>query len=223
MFVRFRETRNRLQVSVVETRRVAGKVHHAHLAGLGSIALPLTVEDRLAFWRAVEDRLARLGNRISADDTAKVRGNLFARIPMPSIDEQRAVQLAKAKADADLAGTVRDMHAESVANHQRHVALAEATTAEHRAALAEADAQAAAARERVAAIGRGEDLSGGLGRALTIDGIIALLKRDGWTDADIAHVQDTAEVYRVLAGDDEARAEILTRKLSAESVAAVRS
>jgi predicted component of type VI protein secretion system len=155
MFVRFRETGDRLQVSLVETRRIGGKVRHEHLVGLGSIELPMMVEARLAFWRTLEDRLARLGNRISADDSAKVRGALFARIPMPSIDEQRAVQLANAEADAELAGKLRDRHAASVADHERFVTTAKQKTAAHRAALAEADAQVAAARERVAAIKRG--------------------------------------------------------------------
>ena len=100
--------------------------------------------------------------------------------------------------------------------------LAEQKTAVHRTALAEADAQAAAARERVAAIERGDDLPGGLDRALTFDGIIAALKRSGWSDADIEHVRETTEVYRPLAGDDEVSADTVMRKLAAESVAAMR-
>jgi hypothetical protein len=31
MFPRFRQTRHRLQVSLVETRRETGKVHHEHI------------------------------------------------------------------------------------------------------------------------------------------------------------------------------------------------
>jgi hypothetical protein len=95
--------------------------------------------------------------------------------------------------------------------------LAEQKTAEPRTALAEADAQAAAARERVAAIERGDDLPGG-----PFDGIIAALKRSGLSDADIEHVRETTEVYRLLAGDDEVSADIVMRKLAAESVAAMR-
>jgi hypothetical protein len=37
MFVRFRETGRRLQCSLIETRRVDGKVRHEHIASLGSI------------------------------------------------------------------------------------------------------------------------------------------------------------------------------------------
>jgi hypothetical protein len=72
MFTRFRPTENRLQVSLAETRRVAGKVRQEHIAGLGSVGVPPTVADRLVFWRKVEDRLAKLGNRV---------GSLHARIP----------------------------------------------------------------------------------------------------------------------------------------------
>jgi hypothetical protein len=130
MFVRFRQARDRLQVSLLETRRVAGKVRHEHVAGLGAIELEMTVEARLAFWRKVEDRLVKLANRIG-DNVGRIRGELFARIPMPSIDEQRAVQLANAKADAELAGKLHDMHDASVADHERFVALAQQKTATH--------------------------------------------------------------------------------------------
>jgi hypothetical protein len=37
MFVRFRKTAHRLQVSLIETRWAAGKVRSEHVAGLGSI------------------------------------------------------------------------------------------------------------------------------------------------------------------------------------------
>jgi hypothetical protein len=71
MFTRFRETENRLQVSLVETRRVAGKVRHEHIAGLGAVGMPPSVADRLGFWRKVEARLAKLGNRVTAEDAAR--------------------------------------------------------------------------------------------------------------------------------------------------------
>jgi Uncharacterized protein conserved in bacteria (DUF2213) len=40
------------------------------------------------------------GNQISAADAGKIRGARHARVPPPTADEQRAVQLANAKADA---------------------------------------------------------------------------------------------------------------------------
>jgi hypothetical protein len=42
MFVRFRQAR-RLQVSLIETRRVAGKVQHEHVASLGAVDIPPSV------------------------------------------------------------------------------------------------------------------------------------------------------------------------------------
>jgi hypothetical protein len=59
MFVRFRETRNRLQVSLVEARRIDGKARHEHVAGLGSIEMPPSIADRIAFWNRLHQRLAR--------------------------------------------------------------------------------------------------------------------------------------------------------------------
>jgi hypothetical protein len=52
MFVRFRMVRGRLQASILETRRAAGKVVNEHIASLGSIAVPKA--------RFQEDRLLRV-------------------------------------------------------------------------------------------------------------------------------------------------------------------
>src|SRR4051812_27173608 len=43
MFVRFRERQERLQVSVVQARRVDGKVRHEHVASFGSVPMPASV------------------------------------------------------------------------------------------------------------------------------------------------------------------------------------
>jgi hypothetical protein len=87
MFVRFRTTPRRLQVSVLETRRAAGKVTNEHIASLGSIEVPMTVGGRQAFWANLWERLPRLSNRIGADDQTKIRNTLHARIPMVMPDE----------------------------------------------------------------------------------------------------------------------------------------
>jgi hypothetical protein len=44
----FRETKTRLRVSLVETRRHDGNVRHVHIASLGSVPMPPEVDDRLA-------------------------------------------------------------------------------------------------------------------------------------------------------------------------------
>jgi hypothetical protein len=47
MFVRYRrQSKTRLQLSLIETRRVASKVRHEHIAGLGSVEVPPSVEAR---------------------------------------------------------------------------------------------------------------------------------------------------------------------------------
>jgi hypothetical protein len=88
MFVRFRETPSRLQVSIVETRRLDGRVRHEHIASLGSIETPLSVSGRIVFWQQVNERLGRLSNRVVAAAQGKIRGDIHARIPMVTLDER---------------------------------------------------------------------------------------------------------------------------------------
>jgi hypothetical protein len=93
MFVRFRSyTSAAMQVSIVETRRTGGKVRHEHVAGLGSIEMPPTVSGRVAFWRALHERLGRLGNRLDPETQARLLGSVHERIPMVTPDEQRILQ-----------------------------------------------------------------------------------------------------------------------------------
>jgi hypothetical protein len=99
MFVRFRQQGNRLQASLMQTRRVSGKMQSEHIASLGSVGLTPSVRERLAFWAMLPERLARLGNRVRPDDQAKVYASLHARIPMVTPDEQRVIQEANAEGD----------------------------------------------------------------------------------------------------------------------------
>jgi hypothetical protein len=121
MFVRFRQTPLRLQLSLVETHRVDGKVRHEHIASLGAIAVPPTVADRVEFWRKLHERLARLANRV---DAGKVLGAVHARIPMVMPDEQRALQLENAKQDAGHWSSLHDMHAATVEEQKGLAAMA---------------------------------------------------------------------------------------------------
>jgi hypothetical protein len=94
MFVRFRvtknfrETKTRLRVSLVETRRIEGRVRHVHIASLGSVPMPPEVDDRLAFWQRFHGRLAGLAKRVDGQKQAKVLGEVHARIPMVVPDER---------------------------------------------------------------------------------------------------------------------------------------
>jgi hypothetical protein len=98
MFVRFRHRgRHRLEASIVETaRRADGKVCQKHVAGLGSILMPASVADRVAFWQQAHERLANLSNRIDQETRGKLMGSLHEKIPMPTADEQQALQLENA-------------------------------------------------------------------------------------------------------------------------------
>jgi hypothetical protein len=58
MFVRFRSSASGcLYVSIVETRRIGGRVRQEHIANLGSIETPLTIWNRLQFWQRLHERL----------------------------------------------------------------------------------------------------------------------------------------------------------------------
>ena len=125
MFVRFRQTACRLQMSLIETRRVGGKVRHEHIASLGSVVTPPSVEDRIAFWTKLHERLAKLANRVDADTLAKVLGAIHAHIPMVTLDEQRTLKLENAEADERFWSGIHDMHAGTVADHEGLAATAE--------------------------------------------------------------------------------------------------
>jgi hypothetical protein len=59
MFVRFRRQGNRLQASLAQSRRAAGKVHAEHIGALGSVDAEVSVRARLAF---LSLELIRLGS-----------------------------------------------------------------------------------------------------------------------------------------------------------------
>jgi hypothetical protein len=95
MFVRFRQTKRRLQASLIETSRVGGKVRHEHVGSLGSLPCEPTVQDRFAFWTALRPRLDRLANRIGAEGEAAIIAALTARIPAPTAEEAMMPDLGK--------------------------------------------------------------------------------------------------------------------------------
>ena len=90
MFVHFRETPYRLAMSLVENRRENGRICHEHVASLGSIETPPSVDARIEFWRELHDRLAELSNRLDAETRGKVMVAVHARVPMVTPEEQRA-------------------------------------------------------------------------------------------------------------------------------------
>ena len=192
MFVRFRETTDRLQMSLVETRRIGGKVRHEHVASFGSVPLPLTVSDRIEFWIQLHERLAKLSNRIDATTQGKTLGAIHARVPMVTPDEERALQLDNATEDLRQWSAIHDLHAEQAEGHKGIVTVAERDVRDNEAAAARARERVQAAQERIKLIERGEDVSGGLHRPMTHKEIAAILFGAGLTKADVRHMQTMA-------------------------------
>jgi hypothetical protein len=104
---RLRSAGRRLQLSLVETRRVDGRVRHEHIASLGSIPASPSIADRIRFWSRLHERLAKLANRVV--DPGKVLA-VHAKISMPSIEEQRAVQLENAEIEAEQLSSFERIH-----------------------------------------------------------------------------------------------------------------
>ena len=189
MFARFRQSRNRLQVSIVETRRVAGKVRHEHIASLGSIASPPSVADRIAFWAKLHELLSRLSNRLTAEVQGKILGSVHARIPLPTPDEQRALQLENAAADQRTWATFAEMFDEKVAGQQKLRAAVERAMDADQSSAARAKAALATAEERLARLTKGGTVVGGFAKSLDSE---AILRNAGWTKAEIEHCLRTA-------------------------------
>src|SRR5262249_20428346 len=155
---------------------------------------PASVAGRIAFWQRANDRLGKLSNRIAPALQGKVRGELHARIPMVTPAEQRALQLANAEADAEFWTGVQDLHASKAADQKALVATVQRDRASGEGSAAEAAANATRAKERVERIGRGEDVQGGLGKPHTREDFERILRGAGFTDRDIQHCCDLAEL-----------------------------
>jgi hypothetical protein len=197
MFVRFRQRRNLLLVSLVETRRVDGKVRQEHIAGLGSIEVPPSVADRITFWQRLHERFAKLSNRVATATQTKVLGKIHARVPMVTADEQRALQLENAEADQQLWERLRDLHQSTANDHKGLAAKAERTAANGQAAAEAAAANAAGAKDRVDRIKGGENVPGGLGKPMTGGDWI---KQLGLTRRDLRRMEHLMAVDKL--GDD---------------------
>jgi hypothetical protein len=117
MFVRFRRQANRLQASLIQTRRASGKVVAEHIGTLGSVDGGMSVRERIAFWAKLPGRLAALGNRVGPDEHAKLYAAIHARIPMVTSDEQRDVQEENAKDEESFWGAMRDINAATAEDH----------------------------------------------------------------------------------------------------------
>ena len=122
MLVRFRQKDDRLQVRLVVTRRVAGPVRQESFTNLGAITLPPSVADRLAFWRGLHERLAKLSHRVDAETHAKILTAIHARVPIVTAAEQRTISLETPRPTSL---SVHDMDASTVRDNNGLIATAE--------------------------------------------------------------------------------------------------
>ena len=158
MFVRFRQSSRRLQLSLVETRRDGGKVRHEHIASLGATAIPTTTADRIEFWTRLHQRLGRLANRLDSEMQAKILGAVHGRVPMPTTDEIHARNLEEAK-QHEAGWRMRHVSTETILEKNRlRLKTAERLVAEGQPLVASAAQEAAAAEERRGRIERGENV-----------------------------------------------------------------
>jgi hypothetical protein len=195
MFVRFRQSPYRLHLSIVENRRVDGRVRHEHIASLGSVAVPLTVEGRIAFWMRLHQRLDKLSNRIDGETRYKLLDAIHGRVPMVLLDEQHSVKRENADDDEQFWSRLHDMHASNIEDRKGLVAIIERANEADRAGMAAAAENRDAAKDRRERLDKGEDVPGGLThKKYTREDYEAILTKAGWTRADITYAKGLARL-----------------------------
>jgi hypothetical protein len=117
---------------------------------------------------------------------------------MVTADEQTATQRANAEADARFWDSIARMNADTGEDHKALIATAERTAARNEAKRANAAEHAAKARERIARIERGENVEGGLGKPMTPEDWVRILRAAGMTASDI-----TPELAKLVPGNLE--------------------
>ena len=204
MFVRFRSARRRLQASLIETRRIEGKVCHEHIASLGSINAEPSVADRIEFWRRLHERFGQLANRLDAAAQSRAMYAVHAKVPMPTVEEVRALQLANAEADERFWQQFAEMQTEQAQGNSQLAANAERAASKAKAQAASASVNATTAKERIERLNRGEAVSGGIGKPFDPE---RLFREAGWTTADFKRARITNAISQ-LGGFEELLDEI---------------
>ena len=120
----------------------------------------MTTADRVAFWARLHQRLAKLANRIGAEEQGKILGSVHARIPMVTIDEQRALQRENAEAVEKFWAGLQSMSAEMATGQRGLAALASQKAADSEAMAKDAAEKATAAKDRLDRLAKGEDVAG---------------------------------------------------------------
>jgi hypothetical protein len=130
MFVRFRNHGARLNVTLVRTRRVAGKVRSEHVAALGSVPLDgadrFAVRDRTELWRRLHVNVANL----PPENQGRLMAAVHARVPLPTEEERGAAALAEAEHDTAFRQTCHASSLEQIENCRTLIAIPEKQIAE---------------------------------------------------------------------------------------------
>jgi hypothetical protein len=198
VFVRFRKNKSRLQVSLVETRRVDGKVRHEHIAQLGSIEMSQGIADRVAFWHRLHQRLSELANRINDAERGKILDSIHRRVPMPMLAEMQALKIENAEAEERAWSNIHALHEGQVDDHKGLAATVARAIASGSEAMTKAAVRSADARDRAARLRKGEDAPGSLGKPPTFD---QQLLQAGFTKEQLRAALQLNEVCEVLGFD----------------------
>ena len=111
----------RLTPIIAQSRRVSGGPRQEHIACLPSI-IESDIDEKgcVGFWDAVEEKLARLANRIPPEEAAKIRAALskVAPIPDPKYAEER-----RAYVEAVLGGVAKALSPDPEATRKTNKAI----------------------------------------------------------------------------------------------------
>jgi hypothetical protein len=148
--------------------------------------VPATIADRVAFWRLLHERLAKLSNRIGADEQGKILGAIHARIPMVTIDELRTLQRENAQADEKFWAGLQGMNTELAEGHKELAAKSARIAADAESRAADAAMRASVAKDRIERLAKGDAVSGGLSKPMTRKD---LLKAAGISESQARHAE----------------------------------
>ena len=98
---------------------------------------------------------------------AKILGDIHARIPMVTLDEQQALKLENAQADERFWSSLHDVQAGNVEGHRALAATVERAVADGQAGMTAAALKRDAAKERRKRLAQGKDVPAEFGKPFT--------------------------------------------------------
>jgi hypothetical protein len=123
MFIRFRQRRERLYISVVESHRVKGVVRQRNVSTLGVVAVGDTATARGLVWRELHEVVGRLG--VNGDDAARLMETLQSRVPYPTEVELGSDELRQAEHDAKFWDRIHGSTQKLIGDHHSLIATAQ--------------------------------------------------------------------------------------------------